>query len=73
MKFIADKKHYNQPVNLERVTGIFLSAKPTKSGQYYIKFTFDGANADVFWTYDSLEERNFIYDNYILPMIDFLN
>jgi len=72
LKLIADKKHYNQPVNLEKVAGIFLSEKPTKSGKYYIKFSFCNSNSDVFWLYDTLQERNFVFDNYILPLIEVL-
>jgi hypothetical protein len=65
--FIADKKHFNNPVNLRQVSGIYAPDTPSKKRNlYYIRFIIGDSN-DVYWFYKSKDERDFIYDNYIFP------
>ena len=65
--FIADKKHFNNPVNLNQVSGIYVPDTPSKKhNRYYIRFVI-GEKNDIYWFYDTKEERDFVYDNYIFP------
>ena len=65
--FIADKLHFNNPVNLSQVSGIYVPDTPSKKyNRFYIRFVI-GEKNDIYWFYDTKEERNYVYDNFILP------
>jgi len=65
--FLIDKKHFNNPVNLSLVSGIYVPDTPSKKhNRFYIRFII-GEKNDIYWFYNSKEERDFVYNNYILP------
>jgi hypothetical protein len=65
--FITDKTNYNNPVNITQVSGIYVPDTPSKkSGKYYIRFII-GEKNDIYWFYETKEQRDYIYDNYIFP------
>jgi len=64
---VADKLHYNNPVNLSRVSGIFVPDNPSRTNEkYYIRFILPD-DTDIFWFYESREQRDYIYNNLIFP------
>jgi hypothetical protein len=69
--FVYDKRNYFNPVNLQHVVGIYVPDIPSKkTGSYYIKF--QTLNDNVLWMYPTKEERDFIYNNYLLPLFKFI-
>jgi len=65
--FLIDKKHFNNPVNLSLVSGIYVPDTPSKKhNRFYIRFII-GEKNDIYWFYNTKEERDFVYNNYILP------
>jgi len=66
MNFVFDKQNFNNPVNLDHVVGIFAPDTPTKEGHYYILFYTLGSK-NIFWTYNTKEDRDFVLNNYFLP------
>jgi hypothetical protein len=71
MMFVFDKNNFNNPVNLEKVIGILAPDVPSKEGRYYILF-YTEANKNFFWFYDNKDQRDFVFNNYILPTFKFL-
>ena len=71
MKFIYDRQNYTNPVNLEHVVGILAPVTVSKEGNYYILFYTLGSK-NIFWTYKTKDERDFILNNYLLPHFRFI-
>ena len=71
MKFIIDSKNFNVSVNLSEVIGIVAPDIPSKNGKYYIQFYTK--DKSFFWFYDDKNDRDFIYNNYFLPMFDLID
>ena len=72
MRFIIDKKNFNFAVNLEEVIGIVAPDTPTKNNEYYILF-YTKNQKNFFWLYETKEKRDFVYNNYLLPMFHLLD
>lgn len=72
MRFIIDKKNFNFAVNLEEVIGITAPDTPTKNNEYYILF-YTKNQKNFFWLYETKEDRDFVYNNYLLPMFHLLD
>ncbi len=71
MKFIFDKQNFNNPVNIEHVVGIFAPDTPSEKLNYYILFYTVGSK-NIFWTYNTKEDRDFILNNYLLPKFEYI-
>ena len=66
MNFVIDSKNYNVSINLSEVVGIVAPDVSSKNGKYYIQFYTK--DKSFFWFYDSKNDRDFVYNNYFLPM-----
>ena len=72
MRFIIDKKNFNFAVNLEEVIGITAPDTPTKNNEYYILF-YTKNQKNFFWLYEDKEKRDFVYNNYLMPLFHLLD
>ncbi len=72
MRFIIDKKNFNFAVNLDEVIGISAPDTPTKNNEYYILF-YTKNQKNFFWLYEDKEKRDFVYNNYLMPMFHLLD
>ena len=72
--FIIDKENFNFAINSNKVIGIFAPDTPSKSGQYYIMFIIDKEKDDkLFWFYKDKKQRDYIYNNFLMPRFTFLS
>lgn len=72
--FIVDKENFNFAVNIDKVIGIKAPVNPAKNGQYYIMFLLDKQEDNrIFWFYNTKEERDLVYDNFLIPNFTFLS